>query len=180
MLMMKSFTTFICVLAGLLLAACSGVEMIPQPQASALPLTQPSSAASRMPATVAPTVAYPIMSLTPPAKTAAPTAKPTAQAVTATKATSNGSGIVLSDGSLTVRIDAPADGATLKDSPVEVKGQAPAGTVISINELVLVVKADGTFSAKVNLEQGPNLIEFLASDLSENQVFYALAVYFEP
>jgi len=169
---------FICILAGLLLAACGGVEMLPPPQASAVPSAVLS--ASRLPATLVPTQVNPVMSLTPPAKTAVPTVKPTAMAVTATKPISNGSGLVLTSGSLTVRIDAPVDGATLKDSPVEVKGQAPVGTVISINEVVLVVNAGGTFSAKINLEQGPNLIEFLASDTSDNQVFYVLAIYLEP
>ena len=101
-------------------------------------------------------------------------------ALTATKPVSNGPGIVLTSGALTVRIDAPADGSTLKASPVEFKGQAPAGTVISIDDVVLVVKADRTFSAKVKLEPGPNLVEFMASDVSGNQVFYALALYYEP
>ena len=178
MIVMKGSMFFTCILVGMLLTACGGVEMLPPPQASAVPSAALS--ASRLPATLVPTQVNPVMSLTPPAKTAVPTVKPTAMAVTATKPISNGSGLVLTSGSLTVRIDAPVDGATLKDSPVEVKGQAPVGTVISINEMVLVVSAGGNFSAKINLEQGPNLIEFLASDASDNQVFYTLAIYLEP
>lgn len=175
---MKAF--LICFLSVLLLAACSSPEMLPPLQPTAL-LTRPANAAtsaapalkSATPAPVQPTPAPGTPSQTPiPQQTSLP--------ATVTQSVVYGTGIVLTRGALTVQIESPADGATIKESRVDVKGQAPKGTVISVDDVVLVVDASARFSVPVELQKGPNLVEFVASDSLGNQVFYPLALYCDP
>lgn len=172
MSMMRIVLFLVFAVGGMLLAACGSGEMIPPPQPSAVP----SSTVLAQPSPV-----NPASSATPAVNTATPAAKATAQPPAPTlPPTPANPGMVLTSGPLTVRIEAPQDGATLKTSPVEVKGKAPAGTVISIEDLILVVKSDNIFLTTIKLEPGPNLIEFMASDPKGNQVFTTLTVYFEP
>ncbi len=83
-------------------------------------------------------------------------------------------------GSLWVRLFSPQDGDTVDTPTIKVKGQAPAETVITINDKILVVSADLSFETEVNLEEGPNLIEIVASDLNDNEVDIQLTVNYEP
>ena len=63
---------------------------------------------------------------------------------------------------------------------VDVSGSAPAGTVISVNDDVLIVGADQQFKTSVPLEEGPNLIEIIASDENGNEASALLTVTYEP
>ena len=63
---------------------------------------------------------------------------------------------------------------------MEVSGFAPAGTVISINDEILIVGDDGQFQAITSLEEGPNLIEIIASDEAGNDASVLLTVTYEP
>lgn len=153
-----------------LLASCAAPEMVPPPQPTALPPTRPAQVATVMQTAV---------------PTAAPTAKPSAAVdSTATQSAapqpSAAAGLRLTSGALTVVITAPQDGATLSTSPVAFQGTAPAGTVISLNDLNLVVGASGAFSAEIKMESGPNLVEFLASNAKGDQVSYFFTVFFDP
>ncbi len=79
-----------------------------------------------------------------------------------------------------MRLFSPQDGDTVDTPTIKVKGQAPAETVITINDKILVVSADLSFETEVNLEEGPNLIEIVASDLNDNEVDIQLTVNYEP
>jgi hypothetical protein len=59
-------------------------------------------------------------------------------------------------------------------------GSAPAGTVISVNDLILIVGIDGQFTATVPLEEGLNLIEVVASNEKGNELSALLTVTYEP
>lgn len=83
-------------------------------------------------------------------------------------------------GTLGLRIISPVDGAIVNTSIVEIVGEAPAGSVISIGDDILIVGAEGVFKHIVTLEEGPNLIEILASDASGNESYVLLAVFYEP
>ena len=83
-------------------------------------------------------------------------------------------------GTLNLRILSPADGAVVNTSSVEIVGEAPAGSVISIGDDILIVGADGTFKYVVSLEEGPNVIEILASDAAGNESFVLLGIFYEP
>jgi hypothetical protein len=62
---------------------------------------------------------------------------------------------------------------------MEIVGQAPAGAVVSINDDILIVGSDGQFKSTVSLEEGPNVIEIIASDASGNEAYLLLSVFYE-
>jgi len=84
------------------------------------------------------------------------------------------------NGTLWVHVFSPPDEAVVQTAQIVVAGQAPADTVISLNNEVYVVSADQSFNIPVNLEEGPNALEFVASDLSGNEVAFTLTVTYEP
>ena len=83
-------------------------------------------------------------------------------------------------GSLWLQILSPLDEAVVNTPQVDVTGSAPAGSVISINDEILVVGIDGQFKTTVSLEDGPNLIEIIASDENGNEMSVLLTVTYEP
>jgi len=85
-----------------------------------------------------------------------------------------------SSGALWLRILSPEDGETVNMPTIKIKGQAPAETVVTLNDQFLVVSADQSFEVEFNLEAGPNLIEIVASDLNGNEVFIPLTIEYEP
>jgi hypothetical protein len=63
---------------------------------------------------------------------------------------------------------------------VDVTGSAPAGAVVSIDDEILIVGSDQQFKTTVMLDEGPNLIEVIASDESGNELSVLLTVTYEP
>ena len=88
--------------------------------------------------------------------------------------------LVLSSGPLVVTLTSPADETVVSAPQVDVAGQAPAETVISIGDSITVVDASGQFSIPVPLEEGPNSLEIVASDPDGNQVTVTLTVTYDP
>jgi hypothetical protein len=74
----------------------------------------------------------------------------------------------------------PADESVVTKSPILVRGQTTAGAVVSVNALLAEVNAAGAFSALIPLEEGPNLIEVVASDDAGNELTQELLLVFEP
>lgn len=64
----------------------------------------------------------------------------------------------------------------VNESRYFVSGKAPSGTVISINDEIAVVDQSQEFSSWLSLEDGPNLIEIVASDADGNEVSFMLTV----
>ena len=83
-------------------------------------------------------------------------------------------------GGLWLQLLSPQDEAVLDLPQVDVIGSAPAGTVVSVNEEILVVGDDQQFKITVSLDEGPNLIEIVASDDSGNEMSLLLTVTYEP
>ncbi len=79
-----------------------------------------------------------------------------------------------------LRIITPIDQAVVNTPQIEVAGEAPAGAVISIDDQILIVGADSRFSAMVTLDEGPNLIEIVASDVMGNELTMEIVVIYEP
>jgi hypothetical protein len=63
---------------------------------------------------------------------------------------------------------------------VKVEGEAPPDTVITINDDILVAGSDGKFESDVLLEEGPNVIEIVASDYEGNEVSFEITVTYQP
>lgn len=83
-------------------------------------------------------------------------------------------------GTLSLRILSPLDGAVVNTSIIEIVGEAPVGSVISIGDDILIVGADGMFKHIVSLQEGPNVIEILASDEGGNEAYLLLGIFYEP
>jgi hypothetical protein len=81
---------------------------------------------------------------------------------------------------LWLQILSPVDEAVVNTSQVDVIGSAPAGAVISVNDEILIVSSDLQFKTTVSLEDGPNLIEVIASDESGNEMSVLLTITYEP
>jgi hypothetical protein len=83
-------------------------------------------------------------------------------------------------GNLNIQLYSPQDEEVFNVSEIEVSGKAPVETVISINDQIVVVSASGDFSVPVSLEEGPNIIELVASDIEGNELDIVLTVVYEP
>ena len=89
--------------------------------------------------------------------------------------TVNGPVLVQSDGTLTVQIFSASD-VTVTVPTYDITGHAPEGTVISANDQIASVDQTQTFTLQVPLEEGPNLIQVVASDVSGNEVDFMITV----
>ncbi|HEU0293496.1 MAG TPA: hypothetical protein VFR47_12215 [Anaerolineales bacterium] len=83
-------------------------------------------------------------------------------------------------GAIWLQILSPLDEAVVSAPQVDVIGSAPAGSVVSVNEEILLVGDDQQFHTVVLLEEGPNLIEIIASDENGNETSALLVVTYEP
>ena len=79
---------------------------------------------------------------------------------------------------LPLDITEPEDESIVNSSEVVVKGETTADAVVTVNEVVADVDADGKFSATVSLEEGPNLIEVYASDFEGREASEILSVIY--
>ena len=80
----------------------------------------------------------------------------------------------------TLTLETPHDGETLHISPVLVIGQTSPGAVVSVNDAVSIANPQGRFSLAVPLQEGPNVLEVIASDSAGEQVFVILTVLYQP
>jgi len=86
----------------------------------------------------------------------------------------------ISSGEMWLQVLSPLDEAVLDSPEVEVIGMVPAGSVVSVNDEILLVGEDGKFEVTIPLDEGPNLIEIVASDMDGNEVSQILTVVYEP
>ena len=83
-------------------------------------------------------------------------------------------------GSLSIQIYSPQDGELFNSADIQVTGKAPPETVISLNDQIVLVPASGIFSIPVSLEEGPNILELVASDSTGAEMDIILTVVYEP
>ena len=74
----------------------------------------------------------------------------------------------------------PDNNSTTTSDKTEVKGRTSPGVVVTVNGELAEVDAEGNFTMMVVLEDGPNLIEVIASDLEGNQENRTLAIIYVP
>ena len=86
----------------------------------------------------------------------------------------------LVSGSLWLQILSPQDEAIVDSPQISVEGRAPAESVVTVNDEILIVDSYQQFKSTLTLEEGPNLIEIIASDVQGNQISFTLVVIFEP
>ena len=74
----------------------------------------------------------------------------------------------------------PADESIINVDKVEVIGTTIPGAVVSINGELVDVNEEGNFTMMVVLEEGPNTIEVIASDLEGNEESHILVIVYVP
>jgi hypothetical protein len=82
-------------------------------------------------------------------------------------------------GPLSVILLQPGDNALVPASPVRITGEAEPGTVISFNDVPVIVDTSRKFVVDIPLEPGINTIEIVASDDQGNQDFKFLTLTLE-
>jgi hypothetical protein len=118
-----------------------------------------------------------------PAGTLPPTSEipaTSAETVGSTPTSQPGANPTVASGTLWLNILSPLDQAVVNVPQIEVVGQAPPDTVVSINDEVVVVGPEGQFTTVVALVEGPNAIEIVASDVEGTEVDTILSVVYQP
>ena len=63
---------------------------------------------------------------------------------------------------------------------ISVSGRASPDATVSVNGLLVELDLSGNFEALLPLEEGPNLIEVIASDLGDNVSTRVMTVIYIP
>ncbi len=111
--------------------------------------------------------------------TSAPTSTQTLPAAAESPVQPSPASTEYTSGSLWLRLSSPQDGDVVAQPVINVTGQAPAETVISLNDDILVVPADENFSVPVTLDEGPNVLELVASNIDGDEIDLVLTVVYE-
>jgi hypothetical protein len=80
-----------------------------------------------------------------------------------------------SSGSLVTRIFSPLD-ATVNSGTYLFTGQANHEVVVTVNDAIFTSPSDTMFTLPVELEDGPNLIEVVISDLEGNEITVTITI----
>lgn len=78
-------------------------------------------------------------------------------------------------GALTVQVFSGAD-VEVNTPSYTVTGKAPAGTVLTVNDDIALVDQSQAFAVPVGLDEGPNLIQIVASNTAGDEVDFMLTV----
>jgi archaellum component FlaF (FlaF/FlaG flagellin family) len=79
----------------------------------------------------------------------------------------------------TLTINSPADQAVVSQPSVEIRGEVSTDMVLSINDDIYIFPA-GIFTVTVSLQEGPNVIQIVASDMSGNEIDQILTITYQP
>ena len=74
----------------------------------------------------------------------------------------------------------PQDEAVVSTSPIRVSGTTSPDAEVSVSGTLIDVDAQGNFAAMVELEEGPNVIEVIATDYGDNEDYCILTVIYTP
>ena len=158
---------------GFIIAGCSDTLLPDVSRATQRPpaVDFPTSAVIKL--TVSPTLS--------PTETTAPSETKPAPASTAVVVVTQPAGapvLTQTSGSLTVQIYSDAD-VEVSEPKYLVSGKAPEGTVLSINDDIAVVDQSQAFSVWVPVDEGPNLIEIVASNDAGDEVNFIITVTYK-
>jgi hypothetical protein len=106
-----------------------------------------------------------------PGVTEAPLVSPTAVAEASATAT---------PGEFFLLVTSPQDESLAYSSPLELQGSTAVDAVVTVNGQVVEVGPQGEFTSSVGLEEGPNLIEVIASDFAGHEQALVLSVIYIP
>lgn len=166
---MKTFYLIIPLLFLALLSACAAEPAAPGAQ----PTSKPAVFATTAPdakATAAPTLRANLATATAPIPNLKPAQLPAATAF---------SPIQLTLGGQAIQINAQ-EMMTVSAADFVLTGQALPGTVVSIDNDFILIDGSQRFSFTIKLEEGPNLVEIVASNAREEQASLELVIVYDP
>ena len=105
-------------------------------------------------------------------------ATPTPTTVAAITRTTQTPGTSATPQGFFLEVTSPAHESTVRVSPTEVRGRTASDAVVTVNGIVQKVDGTGGFSVMVNLTEGPNSIEVIASDFRDNQASKVITVVY--
>ncbi len=155
------------VLSALISACAQATELLP-------PAQQPASTTPRPP-TVQSVTSPNLPTTTPIASKTATVAKPTA-----TRTRSSSAAVDPSLPALTLKVTSPSDESVVNVRSTIVTGETIPGAVVSVNGELADVDAGGKFRLNVPLEEGPNVLEIVASDDTGSERATILRLIYEP
>ena len=79
-----------------------------------------------------------------------------------------------------LEVTEPQDEAVVSTSSIRVSGSTSPEAEVSVNGELIDVDEQGNFAAMVELEEGPNAIEVVATDYEGNEKSCILAVIYSP
>ena len=85
----------------------------------------------------------------------------------------------VSEESLVLSITYPKDGALLTTDTVTLVGATRPDAIVAVLGEIIEVNSLGIFSIDITLEEGPNLLEVVATDLLGDQTFAMPVVFYE-
>lgn len=116
--------------------------------------------------------------------TPSPTATPTPMAVNDTPTTTPTATAEplppVTPEEFSLSVSSPENESVVDRSPIEVRGSSIVDAVVTVNGQVVDMGPQGEFAASVDLEEGPNVIEVIASDFAEHQEALALSIIYIP
>ncbi len=77
-------------------------------------------------------------------------------------------------------VTSPENESVIRAATIEVKGRTAVDAVVSVNDTVVDVAEDGSFTSMVTLGEGPNTIDVIASDFSGDQQAKIINVIYVP
>lgn len=162
------------VLGALTIAACSADE--PTPTSAPAPTDTPRPTPTATPAATATATPVPptATATAVPTPTATPTATPTPTPVPTATPTPAPEDFVL-------HIIEPVAEETLTTNPtLLVSGRTRVDAVVSVNDTFVEPDINGLFSTELTLDDGPNIVEVVASISTGEQLSTVLVVIYEP
>lgn len=141
---------------GVLLVATACAQQVLRDPTPTPTIAQPATATPTPTPTPAP-VATPTVTPPPPAPTATPTAPQP----------------------LSLDVQGPDDGTTVRSSAVVVHGRTAPGATVTAGGVSTLADRDGRFQIEVRLEPGANLIEVVASDAAGRSLSATRTITFE-
>ena len=81
---------------------------------------------------------------------------------------------------LFLEVAEPQDESVVGTSPIYVRGNTSPNAEVSVNGELIDVDEQGNFAAMVEMEEGPNAIEIIATDYEGNEESRILAVIYAP
>ena len=159
-----AFLILIVITAGFA-AACTKEKPAPPPA----PITQPAKPETIVPPPPVPVQPVKPETIVPPPPTPAQPAKPAPVQERPVPVLPPQTELLLVVRAFYLEVNGPTDRSMVRDSSVKVEGGTLPGSIVTVNGQIAALDGRGRFSVPIQLEEGPNSIEIIASDVRGTQ-----------